>query len=282
MFGFPSSLSAHRSLAASVRGVAIALSVSACNELASIEGGVLVLNGQGGGMFDDAGADTTSTASSSGLGAQGGSGTDAALPPDVTIDSSPFIFSAKAVSHEGGLIAGRLDTVRSNLGVEVTPDCLVDATCFSELSGTEVCVSGSTEAVPNGDFVNYWGAQLHIRLQDGFSTPARSPWDRAGGRARGLSFRITGSPIEGLSFNAITPPIPGEMYPGYGVNLPSRLDTQHHILFESLASPVWAPTMVLPDDAPFTGFVWGVGAADNTAKTFDFCINDIRLILAAE
>jgi hypothetical protein len=239
------------SLARIVPRLAVVLQSSACNALASIEEGVLVVEGQGG-----------------------------ALPLDATIDPSPVTFTGNVVTHVGGLLVGRLTTIRSELGATIIPDCAMDATCFSEQVGSEVCVSGSTEMVPNRDFASYWGAQLHIQLQE--SAPFRPPWDRAGGRVRGISFRMTGSPIEEFNFNVVTPPTPEAMYPGYGLYLPARSDAHYDILFDSLKVPVWAPMMALPDDLPFVGMMWSVPASSNVAKTFDFCVSDIRLIVAVE
>ncbi len=132
--------------------------------------------------------------------------------------------------------------------------------------------------MPDGDFDNYWGAQLHLQLQE----DSRPPWDRAGGRVSGLSFRITGSGIEEESFNVGTPPTPEEMYPGYGIERPASSGVQHNIPFASLMKPRWAPTTPLPDALPFVGIVWDISSLGEGATTFDFCVSEIRLIVAAE
>jgi hypothetical protein len=263
------------------------LEVSACNALASIEEGTLIADGQGGNTPDaavDAEASTDAQRARTSAEA-GGSGTDTGLAPDLIIDPTPLAFSGRTVSHSGGLLAGELMTIHSPMGVKIMPDCDADSTCFSGQIGNEVCVSGSTERIPSADFDNYWGAQLHIRVADSQVVPERPPWDRAGGRARGLSFRLTGSVMGNLSFDVGAPASPEEnYYAKYAVNVPASSGAQHAILFDTLVNPLWNPALAtaLPNDVPLLDISWTVGASDSRALTFDFCVSDIRLILAAE
>ncbi len=252
-------------------GTVWVVSLCACNAIFGIKEGVLTEQVGAGGAAGSANVDTA--------GSSGGGG----LPSDVVIHPRALTFNARSATHpEDALLIGRLNTYSSLFGTTIEPDCEVDNTCFNAQAGGEVCVRGTTMRIPDQDFDNYYGSALQIDLGNYAATPT-TPWDRAGGVVRGLSFRISGTAIPSVRFNVGTPATGSEDFPVYCQDLPAGQAEQYEIIFDTLENPCWEPALAepLPEGVPFRDFVWSVTASEDTDLTFDFCVGDIRPIVRA-
>ncbi len=81
-------------------------------------------------------------------------------------------------------VQGPWYTYHDPLGTETTPECAEDAggTCYGDVSGTEICLTGSALMVPcDGsacDYDNYWGGALAFNLNQGPEEGAlEQAWD---------------------------------------------------------------------------------------------------------
>lgn len=290
-------------------GCSAGLALLGCNAILGIEEGVELTAGQGG---SDLQLPAPATASGGGVPAvsggggaagaatsQGGSGTvlppeattggsaglapvDAGmvgsdgLPPGLTLAEELTAFTGRAFSHSLGL-TGLLTTTKAASGVTIEPDCAVDADCFAAASAGSFCVRGNVDAVIGNDFVNAWGVNLQLNL-------AGDGWDRSEGAIKGVSFKLSGSALPGMRFHATRPPTSDESYGNYCQELQPVDGQRVDALFDDLTVGCWDPAAddVLPADAVVNTLAWQIDAVIGRAKPFDFCVSELRPIVAVE
>jgi len=291
-------------------GLLAALALWGCNAILGIEEGVPLdaTPGQGGsevqgmapaiggsglapatgGRGGGAGATTTQMGSSPVLpspatsgGSAGAPGFDAGtegggLPPGLTVVDELTMFTGRAFSHSLGL-SGLLTTVKAVIGVSIEPDCAVDADCFAEASAGTFCVRGNVDPVIGNDFVNGWGLNLQLNL-------AGEGWDRSAGTIKGVSFKLSGTALPDMRFHATRPPTATESYDNYCQELQPVDGQRVDALFDNLKVSCWDPAAynALPAEAVVNTLAWQIDAVIGRAKPFDFCVSELRPIVAVE
>jgi hypothetical protein len=291
-------------------GVSAALVVFGCNAILGIEEGVPLeaTGGQGGtdmqlttpaiaagglvpaagGQGGAAGATTAQMGSRPVLpsetlgGSAGASRFDAGtagsdgLPPGLALVDELTMFTGRAFSHSLGL-AGILTTTKAAIGVTLEPDCALDADCFAEANAGSFCVRGNVDPVIGNDFVNGWGLNLQLNL-------AGEGWDRSGGPIKGISFKLSGTALPDMRFHATRPPTTAENYGNYCQELQPIDGQRVDALFDELEVGCWDPAAddALPADAVVNTLAWQIDAVIGRAKPFDFCVSELRPIVAVE
>lgn len=282
--------------------------LSGCNEIFGIEAGVPIQSvgaggsevmrdgGSGGAVTPGGGgaqgggavvelegrdAEPPPQAAAGGGGSAGvlpdaGRGGGASLPPGLALVDEALVFIGGAFSHSLG-VTGTLATTRAALGATIEPDCGQDPSCFSMLSGGLVCVRGSAGQVIDNDFVNRWGVNLQLNMSG-------AGWDRAGGSIRGISFRLGGAALPQMRFHATRPPTNTESYSNYCQELEPVDGQRVDVLFDELKVGCWDPAAAdaLPEAALVNTLAWQINAVSEAAKPFDFCISELRPIIAVE
>ena len=136
-------------------------------------------------------------------------------------------------------------------------------------------IAGSAEF----DYANYWGATVALYL----TALTGAAWDRAGGSSLGLSFRIDGPALTTFRFQVTTPDLDPTIEGSYCQEWsPSSGDTIE-ILFSELKTQCWpnGAGTYLPATDALSSLEWTIFAVANDPKVFDFCISDIRPLVAA-
>jgi hypothetical protein len=233
--------------------------------------------GQGGG-----GAATVGSGGASGSAGMSGSPTmadadtadDPMLPPGFALVEEPVVFDGRTFSHSLG-ISGRLSTTFSPVGVQIEPNCMSDTACFAENQGDSFCVQGNVSQVVNTDFANAWGVDLQLIL-------AGDSWDRAGGRVKGLSFKLSGPTLPPLRFQVTRPPEDTVTFQNYCQEVLQPVDGQRvDASFDLLKQGCWDPaaTQALLPEQPLAILSWQIDGIAEAAKPFDFCVSEMRPIV---
>jgi hypothetical protein len=292
-------------------GVSAGLGLAGCNAVFGIEEGVPLESaaGQGGsdtsvptvligGGAPGAGGGSGARAPTAGMGSDGevpprmtvgAGGSGGGLPPsDAGTTGTPdllpglalvdetLLFTGRSFSHSLGL-AGTLTTTKAVLGVTIEPDCALDADCFAAAGAGSFCVRGNVAPVMGNDFVNAWGVNLQLNLAGG-------AWDRSAGLIKGISFKLSGSAIPGMRFHATRPPTTTESYDNYCQELTPVDGQRVDALFDDLKVGCWDPAAsnVLPSVAILNTLAWQIDAVIGREKPFDFCVSELRPIVAVE
>jgi hypothetical protein len=252
--------------------VALGLACGGCNEVFDIEEGVPALRPYSG----DAGPRLP----------------DAVVAPEASGDAgAPAPQSATLVFHDwdivpgvGGLPLSGGAYTEFSAGTRISPECPWDGPCMlTEQHPLNLCVSGLVDALPvNPDYGTYWGANLMVALT---GSASQQPGASEGGRAIGVSFRVEGAQVPAeLRFQAQPRLLPGEVFQTYCITLgrAGRFDVR----FQEVLSNCWnldgsEDKVPLSPSATLNAWGWNV-VPQPFAVPFDFCISDIRLILAPE
>ena len=205
-------------------------------------------------------------------GTQGGDG----LPPGLTLVDELTMFTGRAFSHSLGL-SGILTTTKAAIGVTIEPDCALNADCFAEASAGSFCVRGNVDPVIGNDFVNGWGLNLQLNLTG-------EGWDRSAGSVKGVSFKLSGTALPDMRFHATRPPTTTESYDNYCQELQPVDGQRVDALFDNLKVGCWDPAAddALPADAVVNTLAWQIDAVIGRSKPFDFCVSELRPIVAVE
>ena len=170
----------------------------------------------------------------------------------------------------------------------------------------QVCITGNLEEVPNGDYANYWGVEVGFNLNqtspdDGAAGAAGADGaagaagaDGAGGNGGdvaepwmpgsvvGFSFVIEGPTIDLIRFKALPS--------GYDPALESSVFCKtvmatsgdpNDVPFAQMIQYCWNPTGTpLPLAAGLANISWQLPADVGVTRPFDWCVRDLRPLLA--
>jgi hypothetical protein len=178
-------------------------------------------------------------------------------------------------------------------------------TTFTATAGPagELCVAGSYQVVPNGDYGNYWGVDFGFNLSQSTTPTAPDPdagADAGGGGALdplpwnppanviGFSFVITGGNTGLIRFRSrpagLDPMAETSIY-CKPIPAPAK-DVPTDVLFADVKQQCWNPGTPAADvTAGFDRISWNlpadVMATQPAPVNFDFCIKELRPILSA-
>jgi len=178
----------------------------------------------------------------------------------------------------------------------------------------EICISGNLEEVPNGNYGQYWGVEVGFNLNQvspGGVTPdpadagadaaapvadAAAPGDAAvvpapdraepwqTGRVIGFSYVIEGSTINLIRFKALPAGYDRSLEASvYCKTVNATSGTAENSLFTEMTQYCWSPgNPLLPVSGGLDNISWQLPAdvAPAGARPFDFCLKDLRPILA--
>jgi hypothetical protein len=204
-------------------------------------------------------------------------------------------------------IDGIAQVIKSPLGTTVT----------STIKDGALCMQGTTVVVPNMDYTNYWGAEIDLDLKlvdsngngsaptpvadagadagDAGSSgppPARTPtgWNASASNVVGFSFKITGPTVptafrfKGLPYGADPAAVT------YCNQVAATDGATLNINFSQITFECWNPagaavlSMPYPPDNPdgklLRTISWQVPADVNIPFPFDFCVSEIKPLLA--
>lgn len=227
------------------------------------------------------------TATSSGV---SGGRSDSAVPADAGSGSSgqatppaPSVIPAGAVlAINDGVIAAGSNEFGIHGVFTIDKGPLNPAPALTYSAGA-ACVSGALDVMPlDGtipDYANAWGFELVLPFAQS-DTGERALWDRGGGRVAGLSFRITG-PVVPEAFRFV-------------VRMSDALETYCSALvatavadpiavaFDDLRLSCWDSTSERAPIGDLTLAAWQVEASQFVAVPYEFCVSEVRPLLAAD
>jgi len=180
----------------------------------------------------------------------------------------------------------------------------------------KICISGSLEEVPNGDYTGYWGVEIGFNLNQvpasggggeggaagapaaggqggeggadgnvgaGGAPDVADPWDP--GQVLGFSFVIEGSKIGPVRFKSLPagfdPTLEASVYCRPYLMAPSGVPQDS--LFAQMMQYCWdsASMTPLPLASGLANISWQLPADVNTGvREFDWCVSDLRPLLA--
>jgi hypothetical protein len=224
----------------------------------------------GGSALDGSGGTDPSSGGSSAMGEAdaGVSEPDATIAEQARHLGKPFTIVngfISAASNAYGL-EGTLFVIHGSVGTTVNTTSLAD----------ELCFNGSNARNTDGDYSNRWG------FVAGFDSAA--PWDLDSGRVLGISARVTGATFpRHLGFAADSTSLTRADYGNCDFTQVTSSGQVVGELFANLHSQCWDLSL-RPGSAwqnePVVSFGWGVGSDEIAANPFDFCLSEIRPILA--
>ncbi len=215
------------------------------------------------------GGSITVTSSSSSSGTSGTSAVGAG-------GASPMNWPGEAVSLgiEGGRsegesvgISGPFYTLTDELDggtSTISPATLADA-------DGEICVNGIAGQVMDGEFSNYWGAALHLQLNQPEGSVGDS-WDPVEHGAAGFGFTIDQIPQLGQIRFALET----EDDKAYCANIYGAGHVQFAL--EDITEDCWVSGGA-PPSGPILDISWWVVTNDAASYPFEFCISDLEVLL---
>jgi len=189
-----------------------------------------------------------------------------ALPPVLVLDAG----AVAAGSNEFG-IQGQFTVDRGALNAAPIYRYPLGSAC---ISGRLEPVALDASGLP--DYVNAWGLELVLPLAES-ATGERGPWNRGDGRVVGFSFRVTGPAIpEAFRFVVRT----ANLDETYCVDLVgSPTGGSFDVTFDEMQLSCWSLTGIRPA-GDLTLAAWQLEALATTAIPYDFCISELRPMLA--
>jgi len=143
-------------------------------------------------------------------------------------------------------------------------------------AGERLCVRGQLLPVPDGDYANYWGAEVGLILGSGAPTDVAPAG--AGLAAAGFGFRLEGDLPPQLRLRVgAAGEVPANSQ--YCQNVDVAQPGEREVSLASLTFECWAV-----DGAPFPGAAsatlvsWQIPASEATGDPFDFCVEDIHAL----
>ena len=264
-----------------------------------------------------AGASGSGGATGTGGSTQGSSGAAGGSSTGGPRTGSAFVITAGDATENGttALVVDSAGTTGID-GIAQVIKSPMGTTVESTIKDGALCMKGTTVVVPNMDYTNYWGAEIDLDLKlvdsnGNGSTPttvadagADAGGDAGGGtpparaaiglntttaNIAGFSFRVTGQVPTAFRFKGLP----------YGAN-PSAVTYCNqvaatdgatlNITFSQITYECWNPggaallSMPYPPDNPdgklLRTISWQVPADINIPFPFDFCVSDIKAILA--
>jgi hypothetical protein len=260
-----------------------------------------------GGSAGSAGSGAQNTSGAGGGGSAGGPSTSAAF--EITAATANDNGATALVVDAATGIDGVAQLIKSAQGTVVT----------NGIKDGQLCMSGTTAIVPQvggmADYTNYWGAEIDVDLKlvdmngngsasatvadagadaggdAGGPPPARSAtgYDTAAAHVAGFSFKVTGAQVpvsfrfKGLPYGA------DSSNTTYCNQLAATDGATLNIRFDQITFECWAPGGAALGTMPYTDnptgkllrtISWQVPADINAPIPFDFCVSDLKAILA--
>lgn len=165
--------------------------------------------------------------------------------------------------------------------VYVFSDQQIGTSITLNATGRNFCVSGITSTIPCdalGEvcaYDTYWGAGAGINLAELPDTEMPGPYNATAAGVTGVAFTISGPnvpPMAQLRFKAV---VYGQSDVDYCINIPSGANS---ISFTDLKRECWAPISGSVDESAIEAIQWQIVASELQSVSFDFCINDIRVL----
>jgi len=181
------------------------------------------------------------------------------LPSVVEVSSD----ATTAFQWGGGIESGRFFTARGALGTTLE---LLEA-------DDRLCVRGQLAPVPDGDYGNYWGAEVGIIL--GASDPDEVVLPSDGLDAVGFVFRLSGELPPQLRFRvgaSGADPLTSQ----YCQDVSVTADGGREVSRDGLTLECWnygGPPF--PEGATAALVSWQIPASPESYQAYDFCIEDI-------
>ncbi|HKO91642.1 MAG TPA: hypothetical protein VJU61_10840 [Polyangiaceae bacterium] len=211
--------------------------------------------------------------------------TDGSMPAGTSL-SEPFVFNNWGISMGPGSEALGFANVAHGSGVQIEPDCSTNGCPVESAPSDRRCVRGHFDPLPrlpNGmaDYgSNQWGAEIAISLS---GQDRQGPWDRAGGRAIGLSFLVTGPQIPEMRLNANLEVAAGQEPPIYCTPIGPFDGLTTTVVLDQLLRSCWdsSSRLQLAPGDPIAFLTWNIPPTE-FGVDFDFCVSDVRFVLAPE
>ena len=189
-------------------------------------------------------------------------------PPPEPLPSVVEVSSAASTAFEwgGGVESGRFFTARSALG-----------TTLEVLEADDrLCVRGQLAPVPDGDYGNYWGAEIGLIL--GASDPDAIVLPSDGIDAVGFAFRLSGELPPQLRFRvgaAGADPLTSQ----YCRDVPVTEAGTREVARDALTLECWnSDGAPFPQGATAALVSWQIPAGPESYQPYDFCIEDIQAL----
>lgn len=134
---------------------------------------------------------------------------------------------------------------------------------------------GQQAPVPNGDYPNYWGAEVGFVLVSSL-TEATPPAEAI--NTRGFAFTLQGALPALIRFRVGSA---GEvpLYSQYCQHVDMNTGVRIEVPLDSLTYECWnGDGEAFPANAGATLMAWQIPANESTSGSFDFCIEDIQTL----
>jgi len=292
--------------------VAAAAGMLACSD----EGGTARDN-TGGSTQQVAQAGSSGSGGASGTAGSGSAGTAGSGSTGGPKMGSPFVITAGDSTDNGvtGLVVDSAGTTGID-GIAQVIKSPLGTTVESTIKDGGLCMKGTTVVVPNMDYTNYWGAEIDLDLKlvdsngngsapppaadagadaggdaGGAAPPARTPtgWNASAAGVVGFSFKVTGTVPVAFRFKGL--PLGADSSATTYCNQVAATDgATININFSQITFECWNPNGAAllsmpypptnPDGKLLRTISWQVPADINIPFPFDFCVSDIKPILA--
>jgi hypothetical protein len=162
----------------------------------------------------------------------------------------------------------------------ITPDAAAHA--FAPTPGVGMCATGVTAPVISGedgktDYENIWGASVQFDFDfepDGFDAPAH--------HVTGLAFHIDAEPAPGL-LRVLFPTYAHDHHIAFWGGAASEVSPVHagrnEVRWADVGGPIWVEDPPPFDPAKLAGVYFQVPAVPGGARSFNFCIDQLTLLL---
>jgi hypothetical protein len=164
----------------------------------------------------------------------------------------------------------------------------------------QICITGNLEAVPNGNYSGYWGVEIGFNLNQGAPNGAGGSGGAGGdgggvagaplevarpwmpGNVIGFSFVIEGPTINLIRFKALPagfdPALESSVYCKAITPTDGAVDD---VRFSQMIQYCWnASGALLPTGNGLANISWQLPAEVGVTRPFDWCLKDLRPILA--
>jgi hypothetical protein len=188
-------------------------------------------------------------------------------PPERTPEA-PTRLTGQTIRVAGGDGSG----IQGSFYMEKSP--LGTTLSVVEASG-RICVRGQQVPVPEGDYPNYWGAEVGLALVSSLTSQGLAAEALS---VAGFAFRFEGAlpPVVRFRVGAA-----GEvpLYSQYCQHVPLDTGARIEVKLEELIYECWnAEGRPFPDAAGATLLAWQIPANETTSGAFDFCIEAIETL----
>ncbi len=171
----------------------------------------------------------------------------------------------RVVGSDGSDVVGAFYMEKSPLGTTLS---IVEAS-------DRICVRGQQVPVPQGDYPNYWGAEVGLALVSSLTSEASAAEALS---VAGFAFRFEGALPAIVRFRVgAAGEVP--LYSQYCQHVPLRTGARIEITLEELIYECWNQGgRPFPDASGATLLAWQIPANEATSGTFDFCIDAIEAL----